>query len=298
MADDIPTPAAARAASDHRAPRAARQAQGRGAARRLGGVGPAPARAGQAHRARAHRPAARPRHVRRARHARPPPGARLRHRAEPSAHRRCRHRLGRGRRPQGLRVLAGLHDLRRRARRGVRREDPQGDGPRRVGRRAARRAQRRRRRAHPRGCGLARVVRRDLLPQRQVVGSDPADQCRARSVRGRCRLLAGDDRLHLHGEGHVEHVHHRARRHQDRDRRRRHAGRARRRDDPRDEVGRRDVRRRRRAVVPRAGALPPVVPAVEQPRGSAALRDRPTIPSAAATGSSISSPTRPTARTT
>ena len=34
----------------------------------------------------------------------------------------------------------GLHDLRRRARRGVRREDPQGDGPRGVGRRAARSA--------------------------------------------------------------------------------------------------------------------------------------------------------------
>ena len=34
----------------------------------------------------------------------------------------------------------GLHDLRRRARRGVRREDPQGDGPRRVGGRAAGRA--------------------------------------------------------------------------------------------------------------------------------------------------------------
>ena len=87
---------------------------------------------------------ARPGHVRRARHARPPPRARLRHRAEPAAHRRCRHRLGRGRRPQGVRVLAGLHDLRRRARRGVRREDPQGDGSRRVDRRAARRSQRRR----------------------------------------------------------------------------------------------------------------------------------------------------------
>ena len=32
---------------------------------------------------------------------------------------------------------------------------------------------------------------------------------------GRCGLLAGDDRLHLHGEGHFEHVHHRTRRHQD-----------------------------------------------------------------------------------
>ena len=166
----------------------------------------------------------------------------------------------------------GLHDLRRRARRGVRREDPQGDGPRRVGRRAAHRPQRRRRRPHPGRCRVARVVRRHLLPQREVVGRDPADQRRARAVRGRRGLLARDDRLHLHGEGRVEHVHHRSRRREDGHRRRRHAGGARRRDDARDEVGCRDVRRRRRAVVHRAGALPDVVPAVEQPRGPAALR--------------------------
>ena len=66
--------------------------------------GRAPARAGQAHRPRAHRPAARPRLVRRARHARPPPGARLRHREHPPADRRRGHRLGHDRRPQGLRV--------------------------------------------------------------------------------------------------------------------------------------------------------------------------------------------------
>ncbi len=35
------------------------------------------------------------------------------------------------------------------------------------------------------------------------------------AVRGRRRLLAGDHRLHLHGEGDLPHVHHRPRRHQD-----------------------------------------------------------------------------------
>ena len=109
----------------------------------------APARAREAHRTRAHRQALRPRNLPRARHARPSPRARVRHRGEPAPHRRCDHWLGRDRRPQGVPVLAGLHDLRRRARRGVRREDPQGDGSRRVHRRAVHRSQRRRRRANP-----------------------------------------------------------------------------------------------------------------------------------------------------
>ena len=104
--------------------------------RREPGGGRAPARTGQAHRPGADRAAARPRLLRRARHARPAPGPRLRHREHPPAHRRRRHRLGHHRRPQGLRLRPGLHRLRRRARRGLRREDPQGHGPRRVGRRA------------------------------------------------------------------------------------------------------------------------------------------------------------------
>ena len=126
--------------------------------------------------------------VRRARHARPPPRPRVRDREHPAAHRRRRHRLGHGRRSQGVRVQPGLHRVRRRARRGVRREDPQGDGPRRVGRRADDRAQRRRRRPHPGRCRLARRVRRHLLPQREGVGRDPADQRdpRARAPAARC----------------------------------------------------------------------------------------------------------------
>ena len=78
-----------------------------------------------------------------------------RHRApaidERPLHRRRHHRLGHRRRPQGLRVQPGLHRLRRRPRRGVRREDPQADGPGAQGRRPGHRAQRRRRRPHPGG---------------------------------------------------------------------------------------------------------------------------------------------------
>ena len=76
-------------------------------------------------------------HLPRARHARPPPQPRHRRAA---LHRRRHHRLGHDRRPQGLRVLPGLHALRRRPRRGVRREDPQGDGPGAQGRRPGRSA--------------------------------------------------------------------------------------------------------------------------------------------------------------
>ena len=41
-------------------------------------------------------------------------------------------------------------------------------------------------------------------------GRDPADQRDHGPLRGRRRLLARDDGLHLHGEGDVAHVHHRA----------------------------------------------------------------------------------------
>ena len=49
-------------------------------------------------------------------------------------------------------------------------------------------------------------------------GVDPADQPDHGPVRGRGRVLAGDDRLHLHGQGDESHVHHRSRRDQDRHR--------------------------------------------------------------------------------
>ena len=231
-------------------------------------------RAREAHRTRAHRPPARSRLVRRARHARPSPGPRLRDRGHASAHRRRGHRVGHRRRPQGLPLQPGLHRVRRRARRGVRREDPQGDGPRRIGRRADDRPQRRRRRPHPGRRRLARRLRRHLLPQREGVGRDPADQRDPRPVRRRRGLLARAHRLRGDGQGHVAHVHHRSRRREDGHRRGRHAGGARRRAHPRVEVGRGGVRLRRRAHRAGPGSLPVVLPPGEQPRGPALLRVR------------------------
>ena len=54
----------------------------------------------------------------------------------------------------------------------------------------------------------------------------------------------GHDRLHLHGAGHVAHVHHRPRRGEDGHRRGRHPRGARRRHEPRHQVGRGHLRRR------------------------------------------------------
>ena len=61
---------------------------------------------------------------------------RLRHGGAEDPRRRRRHRLRHRRRPQGLRLRAGLHRLRRLALGRVRAEDLQGDGPRDEGRRA------------------------------------------------------------------------------------------------------------------------------------------------------------------
>ena len=105
-------------------------------------------------------------------------------------------------------------------------------------------------------------------------GVVPADLGDPRPVRRRRRVLAGDDRLHLHGPRVVAHVHHRPRRREDRDGRGRHARGARRGDEPRLEVGRRHVRVGRREVVPRRRALPAVVPAAEQHGGGADPRGR------------------------
>ena len=87
------------------------------------------AREGQANRARAGRQAARPGLVRGARHVRAPPHLRVRHAEAPSLRRRRGDRLGHDRRPAGVRLLAGLHRLRRLARRGDGGEDVQGHGP-------------------------------------------------------------------------------------------------------------------------------------------------------------------------
>ena len=104
--------------------------------------------------------------VRRARRAGPAPVDRVRPGEEAPLRRRRGHRLRHHRRPPGVRVLPGLHGLRRLAGRGLRREDHQGHGPRDQDRLPDHRHQRGRRRPHPGGRGLARPVRRDLPPQR------------------------------------------------------------------------------------------------------------------------------------
>ena len=127
------------------------------------------------------------------------------------AGRRRRHRLRHDQRPAGVRLQPGLHRLRRRAVRGARREDLQGDGPGDEGRRAGDRPQRLGRRAHPGGRGLARRLCRRVPAQRDGLGRGAADQHDHGAVRRRRGLLAGDDRLHLHGEGQLVHVRHRPR---------------------------------------------------------------------------------------
>ena len=148
---------------------------------------------------------------------------------EDAAHlrRRRRHRLRPHRRPARLRLLAGLHRLRRLAQRGVRREDLQGDGPRGAERRAGDRPQRLGRRAHPGRRRVARRLRRDLPAQHARLGGGAADQRDPRPVRRRRGVLAGHHRLHLHGAEVELHVRHRPQRREDGDARGRDDGGAR-----------------------------------------------------------------------
>ena len=129
--------------------------------------------------------------------------------------RRGRHRPRHDRRPPRVRLQPGLHGLRRLARRGDGREDVQDHGPGGQDRLPGDRHQRLRRRAHPGGRRLARRLRRRLPAQRPLLRRDPADLADHGPVRRRRRLLPGDHRLHLHGQGDLAHVHHRPRRDQD-----------------------------------------------------------------------------------
>ena len=90
--------------------------------------------------------------------------------------------------------------------------------------------------------GYAEVFQRNVLASRR----HPADQPDHGPVRGRRGLFAGDDRLHLHGEGQLLHVRHRPRRGEDRHQRGRDPGGAGRRGHPHDQVGRRRRRVRER----------------------------------------------------
>ena len=85
--------------------------------------------------------------------------------------------------------------------RAPRAEDLQGHGRGDEGRRAGDRPQRLRRRAHPGGRGVARRLCRGVPAQRARLRRRPADQPDHGPLRGRRGLFAGDDRLHLHGEG-------------------------------------------------------------------------------------------------
>ena len=214
--------------------------------------------------------------------------------------RRRGHRLRHRRRPPGLRVRAGLHGLRRLARRGVRREDRQGHGHGDEDRLPGDRHQRLRRRPDPGGRRLARPLRRDLLPQRPRLRRDPADLADHRPVRRRRRLLPGGHRLHRHGRQDLAHVHHRPGRDQDGHRRGRRHGGAGRRAYAQHEVRQRALpghRRGRRDRVRQGAAL---LPAVEQPRRAGGLPDvgrRSTSPTTT-WRSTRSSRTRRTSRTT
>ena len=74
-------------------------------------------------------------------------------------------------------------------------------------------------RAHPGGRGGARRLRRGVPPQRRGLRRHPADLGHHGALRGRRRLFARHDGLHLHGAGHELHVRDRPRRREDRDQR-------------------------------------------------------------------------------
>ena len=152
--------------------------------------------------------------------------------------RRRGHRVGHDQRPAGLCLRAGFHRVRRVAVGAPRAEDLQGDGRGDEGRRAGDRAQRLGRRAHPGGGRQPWRLCRGVPAQRAGVGRGAAAVADHGAVRGRRGLFAGDDRLHLHGEGFQLHVRHRAGRGQDGDQRGGDAGRAWRGGDAHDQVGR------------------------------------------------------------
>ncbi len=208
----------------------------------------------------------------RVRRVRPAPGHRLRRRREPAVRGRRGHRARHRRRPPRRRVQPGLHRLRRIARRGLRRQDRQGDGPRAEDGLPAHRHQRRRRGANPGRRGRARAVRRDLLPERDGLRGDPADLADHGPVRGRRGLLPRHHRLHADGGGHLAHVHHRPGCDQDGDR-----GGGDVRGTRRGARAQRPVRRRAlpgqgRGRLHRVRPRTAVLPAVQQPRRPAGHR--------------------------
>ena len=127
--------------------------------------------------------------------------------------RRRRDRLRANRRAAGLRLLAGLHGVRRVAVGGRRREDLPRDGHGREDRLPDHRPERFRRRAHPGGRRQPGRLRGHLPAQRAQFRRRAADIGHHGALRRRRRLFAGDDGLHLHGPEDVADVHHGAGRH-------------------------------------------------------------------------------------
>ncbi len=138
--------------------------------------------------------------------------------------RRRGHRQRHDQRAAGLCVQPGFHRLRRQSVEAPCGEDLQGDGHRDEGRRAGDRPERQRRRAHSGRRGQPWRLCRGVPAQRAGQRRGAADQPDHGAVRGRGGLFAGDDRLHLHGEGQQLHVRHRAGRGEDGDQRSGHAG--------------------------------------------------------------------------
>ena len=105
------------------------------------------------------------------------------------------------------------------------------------------------------GVASPRRLCRGVPAQHPGLGRGAADQRHHGALRRRRGLFAGDDRLHLHGAGHLLHVRHRPRRGEDGDERDRHGRGAGRRDDPHPQVlgRRRRLRERRRGAGRRCG---------------------------------------------
>ena len=234
----------------------------------------------------------------RAGRVRPAPQRQLRSRRAAALRRWRRHGLRHRARAQGVRVLAGLHGLRRLARRGLRREDLQGHGSGDALRLPRDRHQRLGRGAHPGRRRGARRLRGDLPPQRHGLGRRAADLARDGPVRRRRGLLARDHRLRAHDARHLAHVHHRPRGRAHRDRRGGLVRGPRRRRHARAALRRRAHRGRRRGRAVRRGPLPADVPAAEQPRARAARAHATTRASGRPPSWTRSSPTRPRSPTT
>ena len=266
--------------------RAARAGRGRGAHR--GAASPR-----QADRARADRTVARPRFLRGMGHVRRASQPRFRHRRAPHPGRRRRHRLRHGQRPAGLCVQPGFHRVRRLAERGACREDLQDHGPGDECRGAGDRAQRFRRGAHPGGRRLARRLCRGVRAQRAGLGRDPAGVADHGAMRRRRGLFAGDDRLHLHGQGHLVHVRDRPRGGEDRDPRERDPGGIGRRLDPYHPLrGRRPRLRERRRGAARTAPVHRFPAGLEPGAAAVAADRRPPRPYRAVARHPDSEPTR------